>query len=157
VETDVLILALQLGRREFVERFPEPLLVGDGAFDSRPDLQHQETAPPRSSGEVLPTHIVCALRSSGRVVSDFVSIGRGIENDIVVLDETISKTHAIFARTAGGGWTLADASSKNGTWVDDQRLVDSPVPVQPGNRIRLGDVWLTLVDSGAFWERLRKF
>ncbi len=157
METDILILALQLGRKEFVQRFPEPLLVGDGAFDSRPDLQHQETAPPRSPGEVLPTHIIAALRPSGRVVSDWISIGRGIDNDVVVLDETISKTHAIFARSDTGRWTLRDAGSKNGTWVGETQLSDQPIEFQPGSRIRLGDVYLTVVDSGAFWDRLRKF
>jgi pSer/pThr/pTyr-binding forkhead associated (FHA) protein len=157
VEAETLILALQLGRDEFVARFPEPLLVGDGALEHSPELQHQDTSPPRPGAEPLPSHTVRALRPTGRVVTDYVSVGRGLENDIVIVDETISKTHAIFSRAAVG-WTLADVGSRNGTWVGNRRLTgtDEPVPVPLGARIRLGDVTLTLVDSGDFWDRLRR-
>jgi pSer/pThr/pTyr-binding forkhead associated (FHA) protein len=157
VEADTLILALQLGREEFVARFPDPLLVGDGALEHSPELQHQDTGPPRSNAEPLPSHTVRALRPTGRVVADYVSVGRGLENDIVIVDETISKNHAFFSRTAAG-WTLTDLGSRNGSWVGDQRLAASgePVPVPLGARVQFGDVTLTVVDSGAFWDRLRR-
>jgi len=43
-----------------------------------------------------------------------ITIGRGTENDIVLLDQTISRNHARIAKTREG-YLLTDLGSFNGT------------------------------------------
>jgi pSer/pThr/pTyr-binding forkhead associated (FHA) protein len=48
-------------------------------------------------------------------------VGRGAHNDIVLVDDSVSETHAKFQRREDG-WYLVDVGSTNGTYVGGQRL-----------------------------------
>jgi pSer/pThr/pTyr-binding forkhead associated (FHA) protein len=63
------------------------------------------------------------------------SIGREIENDIVILnDDYISRKHARLKKT-GDGFEIEDLGSRNGTFVNDSRIQQQ--------RVNLGDeIWL---------------
>jgi len=67
-------------------------------------------------------------------------IGRG-SDDVVVIDAPgISRRHARIVLSEGA--VIEDLSSKNGTWVRDQR-VTTPTALNDGDPVRLGSLLLT--------------
>jgi two-component system cell cycle response regulator len=77
-----------------------------------------------------------------------VKIGRGIENDVVLHSDSVSRRHArIEAR--GGGYRLVDMASTNGTYVNDEPIDD--VQLNRGDQIKVGDTILKFL-SGADLE-----
>jgi serine phosphatase RsbU (regulator of sigma subunit) len=66
-----------------------------------------------------------------------VNIGRSSGNEIVLTGNGISRSHAAIAKHPGG-LLLSDCNSRNGTFVNDNR-VGEPVTLGSGDRIRIGD------------------
>lgn len=65
------------------------------------------------------------------------TIGRAAEADIVVADRLTSRGHAAISRDAvNGEWQIRDLESRNGTWVDGQRITE--LLLQPEMSIRIG-------------------
>jgi transcriptional regulator with PAS, ATPase and Fis domain len=65
-------------------------------------------------------------------------IGRDETCHAVVADASISRTHAVLSRSP---LTLTDQGSRNGTFVEGQRIQPNvPTPIMPGKSFRLGDV-----------------
>jgi pSer/pThr/pTyr-binding forkhead associated (FHA) protein len=164
---DVLALALHMNRAGFAARFPDAILVGDGSIVSSPSHATRTMLPAVSLDEIttitrkstapLPTAFVFAIRKLRPGAPDPITIGRLPTSDILITDESVSKVHAHFFRSPGRPLGLADAGSMNGTWAGDQRLTPgaAPISVTPGTKVRFGLVVLTMVDSGAFWDRIR--
>jgi hypothetical protein len=69
--------------------------------------------------------------------ADSVTIGRDITNDIVINDPEVSRHHLRFTR-GGGGFTMEDLGSTNGTFINGQRMTGSR-PLRPGDMIGLGE------------------
>jgi Domain of unknown function (DUF1707)/FHA domain len=65
------------------------------------------------------------------------TIGRELDCDMTLADETVSRWHASLERAAAGGWLLADLGSTNGTRLNGWR-VTSPIPVRPGDMVSFG-------------------
>ncbi len=65
------------------------------------------------------------------------TIGRSKENNIMLLDESASRKHAMVQIMAAGEFYLIDLGSRNGSFVEGRR-VTVPVPLQDGERIVLG-------------------
>ncbi len=72
-----------------------------------------------------------------------VTIGRADSSTLVLTDDYASNHHAKVAPDGGGGFTVADNGSTNGTWLDRARVQD-PVPLPPGVPIRVGRTVLEL-------------
>lgn len=66
---------------------------------------------------------------------DLVSVGRSPEADVFLDDVTVSRLHAEFRRNADG-WSLRDAGSLNGTYVNRKRVDDTPLT--PGDEVQIG-------------------
>lgn len=66
------------------------------------------------------------------------SIGRGVENDIVIVSKRVSREHARIRRE-GRKLFLEDLESTNGTFLNEQR-VQTPVVLRDGDRILIGDM-----------------
>ena len=49
-------------------------------------------------------------------------IGRSRRSDVVIELPTISRSHAVLTRYDDGSWTIADANSKDGVFVNGQRI-----------------------------------
>src|SRR4051794_35345358 len=62
-------------------------------------------------------------------------LGRGGDNDIVLMDREISRHHAEI-RAEGEGYVIADLGSTNGTFVNEQR-VTRPTRLRDGDQISL--------------------
>jgi len=66
-----------------------------------------------------------------------ISIGRELNNDIVVNDPEVSRKHTRIVFRVGG-FVVEDLGSTNGTYVNGQRLI-GPHALQPGELILLGE------------------
>jgi len=84
-----------------------------------------------------------------------VRLGRASENDLVVDDGTLSRSHLAFVRDAAGGWSVRDVGSSNGTRLEGQPLGQTPVKIESGARIEAGAVRLTFYDGAGLYMRLR--
>jgi pSer/pThr/pTyr-binding forkhead associated (FHA) protein len=88
------------------------------------------------------------------LASGEITIGRQEGNTIVIDDRQLSRRHARITDGADGP-TVTDLDSANGTFVNDRRI-DAPQPLRPGDRLRLGEMVLlvevdptTIADPGA--------
>jgi pSer/pThr/pTyr-binding forkhead associated (FHA) protein len=78
------------------------------------------------------------------LTGETVTIGRAVENHIVITSKRVSREHASVRRD---GWRaiLEDLSSTNGTFLNEERVL-TPVPLHDEDRIKIGDVILTFHD-----------
>jgi DNA-binding CsgD family transcriptional regulator len=68
-------------------------------------------------------------------------LGRSLECDFVVMDETVSRRHAEIT-VAAGCVRVRDLESRNGTFLNDSRI--NECVVSPGQIVRFGDVTFAL-------------
>lgn len=71
-------------------------------------------------------------------VEDFISLGRGNDNKIVIKDPYISKKHFKIVKDEGN-YYLEDLNSANGTYLNGDRLMDV-VELENGDRIATGQL-----------------
>ena len=71
------------------------------------------------------------------VLDGGMEIGRSPENDLVVDDDGVSRFHARLLYDNGSLW-LRDAGSRNGIWVNDQKLADHKA-LKVGDTVRIGE------------------
>lgn len=165
--TDIVQVALASTRRAFVAAMPYTFIVSDGTlarpigpvrtmpFD-RIDLT-TEDLPTSTASEKPATRLFMALPIR-KVIDTFpnmITVGRTANNDLVIADVSVSKFHAFFTQTPRG-LELADAGSKNGTWVGIEELVPrgDARPVKLGDRLRFGRVGFTVVEAGVCWDTI---
>jgi pSer/pThr/pTyr-binding forkhead associated (FHA) protein len=65
------------------------------------------------------------------------TLGRAIDNDIVIADASVSRRHASIV-PQNGGFEVRDLASQNGTFVRGQRI-DGSCQLVSGDDVRLGD------------------
>ncbi len=70
------------------------------------------------------------------------TLGRSRDADIFIPDQWLSRMHAEI-RLDGGGLTIADLGSKNGTLVNGTRI-QGTTPLRRGDQIKLGDHTVTV-------------
>lgn len=85
-----------------------------------------------------------------------VTVGRVATNDVALPDDSVSRFHAFFQYdTKRGCWLVTDAESKNGTFLEGQRLeANKHVPLADGARLRFGDARTQFVLPGSLIKRL---
>jgi hypothetical protein len=103
------------------------------------------TAPRDESAHALALFGVQAGPRSGEEIavrSPVLTIGQGSQNDVVLVDDSVSTTHARLEYTAGG-WLLTDLGSTNGTYLEGARLAPNvPTPLAYGSQLRFGGLRL---------------
>ncbi|HWO02562.1 MAG TPA: FHA domain-containing protein, partial [Blastocatellia bacterium] len=70
------------------------------------------------------------------------NIGKAAHNHIVLTDPTVSNAHAILIMR-GGGYSIADLGSRNGTFVNSEKLGPHAHVLRHGDTIQLGQTVLT--------------
>lgn len=70
------------------------------------------------------------------------TIGRANDNALAVPDGSVSSKHARILRT-DDGFVIEDLQSRNGTFVNGERVTDGPRKLSDGDLIRLGKVIMT--------------
>jgi len=71
------------------------------------------------------------------ITKSLVRVGRGPQNEVVIPDESVSGSHATLERR-GEEWFILDVSSRNGTFVRQERIeretkLQGPTVIQFGN------------------------
>lgn len=119
-------------RERFVESLINPVLIweprGEGALR---DWAPTAAGPLSTPTGTFETTIFEVVKSSRNALQQGITLGRTDHNDLTLVDDSVSRLHAIFLPD-DAGWTLTDALSKNGTWLDGVRLA-------PNKLHRLGD------------------
>lgn len=119
--------ARRLSADEFARRFPYFFLVPE---IGRARVQLDEFEEEESTGVTDLSQVrirmemreqLFAVRKIQSLYPDMITVGRTTNNDVPLRDESVSKFHAHF-RIRQGVVYLLDADSKNGTFVDGQRL-----------------------------------
>lgn len=75
-----------------------------------------------------------------------LTLGRAADNDIVIDDAEVSRHHARLT-LRGNDWVLEDLGSRNGTFVNGQRIT-GPVLLRPGSQVALGPDVLFSMEGG---------
>jgi pSer/pThr/pTyr-binding forkhead associated (FHA) protein len=76
-----------------------------------------------------------------------VEIGKAAHNHIVLTDPTVSNTHAIVLQREGG-YSIVDLGSRNGTFVNGDRLGSEARTLRHGDKVQLGQTVLTFRNPG---------
>ena len=66
-----------------------------------------------------------------------LSVGRQSDNELVIDEDSLSRRHALITPD-GEGHAIADQGSRNGVWVNGQRVTEAPVPLRDGDEVALG-------------------
>lgn len=74
--------------------------------------------------------------ASFALTGDLVDVGRSPESRIFLDDITVSRHHATLTRNAEG-WTLADAGSLNGSYVNRTRIIGATT-LRSGDEVQIG-------------------
>lgn len=65
-----------------------------------------------------------------------ISIGRGPENVVPLLDEKASRRHCTIEPLGDAAWIVRDLGSRNGTWLNGHRV--RYAELRPGDALRAG-------------------
>src|SRR5229473_3238743 len=65
-------------------------------------------------------------------------LGRGSQCAIVLLDDLVSRSHAMIQRMDSKEYILIDMGSRNGSFVNERRL-STPIRLRDGDRLTLGN------------------
>jgi len=87
-----------------------------------------------------------------------ITVGRVATNDVVVAHTSVSRFHAFLQHDeALGAWTVADAESKNGTWLEGRRLAARErVLLSDGVSLRFGEVRFYFLLPDSLLELVRR-
>lgn len=151
-----------LGPSDFLETIKLPCLVVSAPQDSNrgaagfgtivsSHAKHEQNA----DSEVIPLR----KRPGANSFALMITLGRALNNDIVVDHRTVSKFHLYFRRDAEGLWSVTDASSSNGTHVGGLKIKpDEPTGVQPGSSLYLGrSIRIVFYEPEALYQQLRNW
>ncbi|HEX8311653.1 MAG TPA: adenylate/guanylate cyclase domain-containing protein [Chthoniobacteraceae bacterium] len=82
-------------------------------------------------------------------IGNTATIGRTRENTVCLnFSPLVSRQHALIRCHNGYQFQVIDLGSRNGTFVNDQRVV-MPVPLEDGSRIRIADNEITFREDAA--------
>jgi len=116
--------------------------------------EYQLTPEERAAVAALPADSALLISREGSdrgarflLDADVTRVGRHPDAEIFLDDVTVSRRHAEFRR-GPQGFTVADAGSLNGTYVNNDRVDE--VLLRPGFQVRIGKFVLTYYSrSGA--------
>ena len=72
-------------------------------------------------------------------------------------EHSVSKRHAAFVPVPGKPWKVEDLGSKNGTWIEDLRLLPGvPVEIESAQQVRFGRVRMHFFLPGDLYTMLNE-
>lgn len=90
------------------------------------------------------------------LVSGANIVGRDAAAQVRLDDAVVSRRHARI-EVSGAGTQLEDLGSKNGTYLDGQRLASDPVTLRDGSRLAFGTVEVIYREAGGGMPTLTHF
>jgi two-component system, cell cycle response regulator len=110
--------------------------------DAKTRVTGKDARPPSASGEDCLVVIHTAVQTDfGRrhvLKTPLTTIGRGRDNDIVVLSDAVSRHHAKLERR-GTEFLVSDLDSTNGTFVNSEPKPLKEWRLNRGDQLRIGD------------------
>lgn len=137
----------------FHRQFPNDWLLWEpggwrAPANSTVQVQVMSPTPVPADGEAL---VFPMIATEGQM-----TLGRGPGVDIVINDGTLSQKHLLFMTDAAGFWTVRDAGSRNGSWLNGMKLVTGqPVELENKGRIKAASVMLTYYTPAGLVQRMR--
>jgi pSer/pThr/pTyr-binding forkhead associated (FHA) protein len=124
-------------------RMAEPMRPA-AATDAAASAGSAQSSMAASATTTASANSPCLLGSSGERfplrIGTATTLGRALDNDIVVNHASVSRHHAsIEARN--GAFRLRDLGSQNGTYVGAERVTEAPIA--DGDSVKLGDAAFT--------------
>jgi hypothetical protein len=140
--------------KHFLERHLHPVLVWRlGAPKSKPIIESTQTLGgygPREAPTADDPLLFDLVKGTQSAFAFGVTLGRTENNDVVLRNEDVSRFHA-YVQQVKSGYAIADADSKNGTFVDGVRLhPNTPTPLRSRCKISLGALELEYYEPSAF-------
>jgi hypothetical protein len=133
------------------------------AFMSREALKEaaDSAAGPGSSETRLPAvqvgQFVAISKRQGGVFQDRIGIGRARNVDVPIQLAKFSKYHAFFSRNDDGTYTLTDAGSTNGTFLEGKRLPEKQAfPIRDGQDVSFGPYRFTFFTPEGFHDLVKR-
>ncbi len=132
----------------------EPVPFGATTMTLDADDPVDETLPHGKLGaEPVDLEIYPLAKKPGASFPDRITIGRTPNNDVVIPDHSVSRLHAYVK--PGRAWVVADAGSKNGSWLRGHALEPRREVALPSKAVlRLGDVDLTFFLASDLFDAL---
>ncbi|HEY2746811.1 MAG TPA: FHA domain-containing protein [Polyangia bacterium] len=159
---DLSTLALSLTREQFRARFDcfflcADLGVGKSTRPQRTEVFNGEEKTEAYAGPMPGSPFAAPLVKVQETFPSMIMLGRTLNNDIVVGDTSISKFHAFFRVAPGGLVEVADAGSRNGTFVGTEKLTPKQMKrLRAGDRVRFARLAFQLLDAPTCWDWLVK-
>lgn len=156
---DLATLALSLTRDQFRSRFECYFLCADLGVgkSTRPQRTEAFVADEKTesyTGPMPGSPFAAPLVKVQEQFPSMIMLGRTLNNDIVIGDTSISKFHAFF-RVGPASVEVADAGSRNGTFVGDKKLAAKQMErLRPGDHVRFARLAFQLLDAPACWDWL---
>jgi hypothetical protein len=156
---DLATLALSLTREQFRTRFEcfflcADLGVGKSTRPQRTEAFAVEENTESYTGPMPGSPFAAPVVKVQETFPSMIMLGRTLNNDIVVGDTSISKFHAFF-RVGPATIEVADAGSRNGTFVGDKKLTPKQMErLKPGDRVRFARLAFQLLDAPSCWDWL---
>ncbi len=161
------------GRTAFLSEFAAPVLVArenleteteasfHTAFMSRTqflaEMQKAGAAPADDRPQIRAGEVRFIRKAAGAAFADRVGVGRARNADVWLPNPRVSKYHAYFSGTPEAGYTLTDAESRNGTWVDGHKLTArTPVPLADGSEVVFGPHRFTFYTPVGFCDNIAR-
>ena len=134
---------LNADRQGFAEKFSHPWLVWSPPQEVDEQILTTDVSehriPDFKSG---PPVAIPVMKAEPNAFPFGITIGHAENNDIILRHQKVSRFHA-YVQRAGEAFTLVDANSKNGAWLDGRKLTPSkPMQLPPHARLLLGEVEL---------------
>ncbi len=147
-------------KEDFRRRYPHSWLVWEeGAWNvSEPGEQYlNRTMPPLDElQDCLPTGDALAFELDVSLGEQALSLGRSAQNDIVLDDSTVSREHLVLSCPSPNNWLAATKGPDQQLSISGQRVAHGkPVPLRPGDSLKVGSVVLTFYDPDLFDRRLQ--
>lgn len=141
-------------RRAEYRRARELLLGGCGqntlaaTREQLAELHSQHGLPPESQATIAPRRYwLLDKEAVYHLKVGLNTVGRLPDNDVAILDSSVSRRHCAIVIHTSRGCELYDTASKNGTFVNGQRIT-APTTLKAGDEIRLCDRQLVFLSDG---------
>jgi hypothetical protein len=143
-KVSVLSLGLEVRKdpKKFILNHPNPWLVWwPDASDGKKSFRTATGAmltPVGSTGSGVPAALELVKKEGTNEFPFGITIGRAENNDVVLEHDQVSRFHA-YVRPGEGCWYLVDNDSRNGTYVNGEKLKPNQPQKLPGNgKVRFG-------------------
>ena len=127
-----------------------PRVTPPPQFVAVPPAPDTEAAPP---GDVSSSRPILRVEKAPEeleirefVLAGELRVGRGESADIRIPIGSVSRWHAAFRPQTGGGFTVVDLESSNGTFVNGERIRE--VGLRHGDVVTVGEVELVFLERG---------